>query len=297
MGGDARCHRGRPLLPVCAPVPTAWLCCAHPCPAVGALTSDEVQVIVVRPCRSCCAALWRALLVRPAAAAARLLAHSQRLSTPAPSVLSALLPQTMETQVIQGALDMANKTAQAVMTPLPKVRARVWGGVQAGGRRSPSPCTAPLSSLWLPLTHTCRTTPPPSPFPPQVFMLSGDAVINQELLARVLAAGHSRVPVYEGDNKQVGRGEQREKERETEREWVWVCGAPGRAYWVRPDACFADARPPAACAPPARSPDHCYAPALQALLGLILVKELLVVDETKGTRVRDLCLRDLPFLR
>lgn len=35
-------------------------------------------------------------------------------------------------------------------------------------------------------------------------MLSADAVINLELLADVIASGHSRVPVYEGD-RQVRR--------------------------------------------------------------------------------------------
>ena len=37
-------------------------------------------------------------------------------------------------------------------------------------------------------------------------MLSSEAVITQELLVKVIAAGHSRVPVYEGDNKQVRYG-------------------------------------------------------------------------------------------
>ncbi|EFN57253.1 hypothetical protein CHLNCDRAFT_16812, partial [Chlorella variabilis] len=87
---------------------------------------------------------------------------------------------TDEAQVIKGALDMASKTAEAVMTPLAKV-----------------------------------------------FMLSSEAVIDSQLLATVLAAGHSRVP---------------------------------------------------------------------AILGLILVKELLVVDEAAGMRVRDLRLREMPFL-
>ncbi|KAL4434041.1 hypothetical protein ABPG75_000482 [Micractinium tetrahymenae] len=94
-----------------------------------------------------------------------------------------------EVQVIQGALDMAGKTAESVMTPLAKV-----------------------------------------------FMLPADAVINKRLLEGVIAAGHSRVPVHEGDNK-------------------------------------------------------------QAILGLILVKDLLLVDETAGVRVRDVRLRDMPFLR
>jgi hypothetical protein len=63
-----------------------------------------------------------------------------------------------EATVIKGALDLASKTAEAVMTPLSKV-----------------------------------------------FMLRSDAVIDAQLLSTVLSAGHSRVPVYEGDNKQVGR--------------------------------------------------------------------------------------------
>ena len=37
-------------------------------------------------------------------------------------------------------------------------------------------------------------------------MLSSDATISKELLAEVIAAGHSRMPVYEGTNKQAGLG-------------------------------------------------------------------------------------------
>ena len=35
----------------------------------------------------------------------------------------------------------------------------------------------------------------------------------------------------------------------------------------------------------------------QTLLGLILTKELLLVDENAGIRVKDLRLRELPFMR
>jgi hypothetical protein len=38
----------------------------------------------------------------------------------------------------------------------------------------------------------------------QVFMLSSEAEINAELLTRILQRGHSRLPVYEGQDKQVG---------------------------------------------------------------------------------------------
>lgn len=37
----------------------------------------------------------------------------------------------------------------------------------------------------------------------QVFMLSSEAVINDELLKQAIDRGHSRVPVYEG-SRQVG---------------------------------------------------------------------------------------------
>ncbi|PRW32510.1 Metal transporter CNNM4 [Chlorella sorokiniana] len=93
-----------------------------------------------------------------------------------------------EVQVIQGALDMANKTAESAMTPIEKV-----------------------------------------------FMISSDAEVNDELLLKILQRGHSRLPVYEGSNK-------------------------------------------------------------QAIVGLILVKELLMVDEDAGVRIRDLRLRELPFM-
>ncbi|KAL6775935.1 hypothetical protein ACKKBG_A19145 [Auxenochlorella protothecoides x Auxenochlorella symbiontica] len=59
-----------------------------------------------------------------------------------------------EVQVIQGALDMATKTADTAMTPMSKV-----------------------------------------------FAVSIDAVIDEEMLRRVIERGHSRVPVYEGNNK------------------------------------------------------------------------------------------------
>lgn len=38
----------------------------------------------------------------------------------------------------------------------------------------------------------------------QVFMISSDAEVNDELLLKILQRGHSRLPVYEGNNKQVG---------------------------------------------------------------------------------------------
>lgn len=47
-------------------------------------------------------------------------------------------------------------------------------------------------------------SPPASPCVFQVLMLSGDAVVDKELLVTVIRAGHSRVPVHEGNNKQVG---------------------------------------------------------------------------------------------
>ncbi len=37
-------------------------------------------------------------------------------------------------------------------------------------------------------------------------MISSDAEVNDELLLKILQRGHSRLPVYEGSNKQVGRG-------------------------------------------------------------------------------------------
>lgn len=35
-------------------------------------------------------------------------------------------------------------------------------------------------------------------------MISSDAEVNDELLLKILQRGHSRLPVYEGNNKQVG---------------------------------------------------------------------------------------------
>jgi hypothetical protein len=67
-------------------------------------------------------------------------------------------------------------------------------------------------------------------------MLSSEAVIDRAMVERVIAAGHSRVPVYEGQNK-------------------------------------------------------------QAILGLVLVKELGLVDETAGVKINQLRLREMPFLR
>lgn len=34
-------------------------------------------------------------------------------------------------------------------------------------------------------------------------MISSDAEVNDELLLKILQRGHSRLPVYEGNNKQV----------------------------------------------------------------------------------------------
>lgn len=95
---------------------------------------------------------------------------------------------TDEVQVIQGALDMATKTAESAMTPMEKV-----------------------------------------------FMVSSEDVINDELLQQIIAKGHSRVPVFDGHRQDV--------------------------------------------------------------IGLILVKELLLVDEDRGVQVNELRIRELPCLR
>lgn len=133
---------------------------------------------------------------------------------------------------------MANKTAEAVMTPLGKAsqgqrgakRARGvrwatcmpwqaaaaalgagWGGNAGAAGRPPSPArwlASPHPFVPCPAPITQTSAAPSLPLSlllisPQVLMLSSEAVINKPLLERVIAAGHSRVPVYEGDNKQV----------------------------------------------------------------------------------------------
>lgn len=128
-----------------------------------------------------------------------------------------------EATVIKGALDLASKTAEAVMTPLNKARVQPHpqqrhggqAGRRAGRRASLALGAARLGLLPAPaavrtLPHLSmafapdrgRVAPPPSP-PLQVFMLRTDAVIDAQLLSLVLAAGHSRVPVHDGENKQV----------------------------------------------------------------------------------------------
>ncbi|KAI3423938.1 hypothetical protein D9Q98_009772 [Chlorella vulgaris] len=69
----------------------------------------------------------------------------------------------------------------------------------------------------------------------KVFALSSDAEVTDELLWSILRRGHSRLPVYQGEDK-------------------------------------------------------------QNIVGLVIVKELLMVDEDAGVRIRDLRLRDLPFI-
>lgn len=95
---------------------------------------------------------------------------------------------TDEVQVIHGALDMANKTAEAAMTPLAKV-----------------------------------------------FSINADAPLDRDLLERIIEAGHSRVPVYEGSNR-------------------------------------------------------------RHIIGLILVKELVLVDTARKARVRDCGLREIDYI-
>ena len=63
----------------------------------------------------------------------------------------------------------------------------------------PAPALPTLSGLAL---HACLPTYPCL----QVFMLSSEAEINSELLTRILQRGHSRLPVYEGQDRQVGAG-------------------------------------------------------------------------------------------
>lgn len=62
------------------------------------------------------------------------------------------------------------------------------------------PPTHSLSTLHL-STHPSAH---PIILPTQVFMLSSNAEVNDELLLQILRRGHSRLPVYEGDNKTVG---------------------------------------------------------------------------------------------
>ncbi|KAK9820015.1 hypothetical protein WJX72_005166 [[Myrmecia] bisecta] len=96
---------------------------------------------------------------------------------------------TDEINIIRGALDMTNKTADQCMTPLDKV-----------------------------------------------FMLSASDLVDEETLGRILDSGHSRIPVHTPGNR-------------------------------------------------------------RAILGLILVKELIMVDKSQGLLVRDLHIRALPCLR
>ena len=93
----------------------------------------------------------------------------------------------------------------------------------------------------------------------QVFMLSTDAEVNAELLRTILAHGHSRLPVFEERGGSGGSGGGGEGGSDG-----GVGGAAGGG---------------------------------KNILGIILVKELLLVDEKAGLHVRDLRLWELPFMR
>ena len=41
--------------------------------------------------------------------------------------------------------------------------------------------------------------------PVQTFMLSTDAILDEDTMQRVLSSGHSRIPVYQGNNRWRGR--------------------------------------------------------------------------------------------
>lgn len=114
-------------------------------------------------------------------------------------------------------------------------------------------------------------------------MLPADAVINMDLLHKVIHAGHSRVPVY---------SESRQASRLRAARCVNATSCPSRmaagAELLRSCCCSAHTF--------AHLPfTFCFA--FQNILGLILVKELLLVDENAGLTVKQLRLHELPFIR
>lgn len=140
-------------------------------------------------------------------------------------------------------------------------------------------------------------------------MLSSDDEINDELLQRVIQAGHSRVPVYAQNNKQVGHAGR--------------FGASALLGYLASEC----TQPPCHCAQvglpgkrAARKAAHtwgysvaghhsrttkrqtamnqmCGPLHMQAILGVVLIKELVLVDEDIGVRVGELRIRDAPFIR
>lgn len=121
-------------------------------------------------------------------------------------------------------------------------------------------------------------------------MLPSDVEINDELLRQVIEYGHSRVPVYEGS-------------REVRRAGLGGQGRGGSCMHVPRVREPCPKKQAAASAPPGyHKREQAGLPALtlpaaQNIVGLILVKELVLVDEDAGVRVRDLRLREVPFLR
>lgn len=125
---------------------------------------------------------------------------------------------------------MASKTAEHAMTPVDRVRP-AWSGRGAASQQRSVPCMHSAVLARAPLD------PCPLPHPPkQVFQLSSDEAITPALLRRVLAAGHSRIPVHSGTNT-----------------------------------------------------NH--------ILGLVLAKELVLDESNAGKHIRDLPLREVPFIR
>lgn len=171
---------------------------------------------------------WQGLLCRQLAPLHWHRCVSAAAHQPPESWLPAAIP--LAWQVIQGALDMANETAEQAMTPIDHVRgACCCGSLRLGqvpvppcrGRlccsdsRSPaaradsrSPAAGGCSKCWAAelAANACMPHAWPSLCHLQVFMLSSDNEISDDLLQRVIVAGHSRVPVYAQNNKQAGWG-------------------------------------------------------------------------------------------
>jgi CBS domain containing-hemolysin-like protein len=82
-----------------------------------------------------------------------------------------------ETTIIRGALDMQAKTARDAMTPLDK--------------------GAPV----LPVLKTLRCFE--LSVRASVFTIGMDTELNREILEKLKALGHSRIPVYEGDKQNL----------------------------------------------------------------------------------------------
>ena len=141
-------------------------------------------------------------------------------------------------------------------------------------------------------------------------MLSADMQLNEAALLSILESGHSRIPVHKPGNKYVictGLSKRCFCAQDLQSQHSCVSAHQLKTPRTLSTAIFKTSDPitsPPTCSislqPPSlsnTSPAALYTPRRKELIGIILVKELILVDKDASTRVGELKMRSAPQLR